>query len=216
VAPNDVAIEGLRSLRTALQFGALKQRNKVVMFTGPRPGIGKSFVSVNFAAVLAAGGERVLLIDGDMRRGNIRSLLGLTRRPGLSELLRDAELDAVVHHDVLPKLDVIIAGDVSAQPSELLMSQRLSDALGQLRERYDYVIIDSPPVLAVTDAGLIGRHVDATLLVVRHGYHTAAELGETMRQLASAGVPADGALLTDTPSSGTSYGAFSQYASRSE
>lgn len=216
LAPNDVAIEGLRSLRTALQFGVLKQRNKVVMFTGPRPGIGKSFVSLNFAAVLAAGGERVLLIDGDMRRGNLYGLLALPRGPGLSELIGGAELDAVIRRAVLPNLDVVTGGALPAHPSELLMSERLANALDALRERYDYVIVDSPPVLAVTDAGLIGRHADATLLVVRHGCHTAAELSQTMRQLASAGVAMDGALLTDTPSRGTSYGAFSDYANRTE
>ncbi|MFM0324940.1 polysaccharide biosynthesis tyrosine autokinase [Caballeronia glebae] len=214
LAPDDVAIEGLRSLRTALQFGVLKQRHKVVMFTGPRPGIGKSFVSVNFAAVLAAGGERVLLIDGDIRRGNLNGLLALSRKPGLSELIGGAQPDAVINRDVLPGLDVITNGGTPAQPSELLMSARFESVLDDLRQRYDYVIVDSPPVLAVTDAGLIGRHADATLLVVRHGVHTAAELSQAMRQLFSAGVSVDGALLTCTPSRGTSYGAFSQYANR--
>jgi tyrosine-protein kinase Etk/Wzc len=215
-APNDVAIEGLRSLRTALQFGVLKMRNKVVMITGPRPGVGKSFVSLNFSAVLAAGGERVLLIDGDMRRGDLNGLLGLSRQPGLSELLNGAGLDSAINRDVLPGLDVITGGAIPNRPSELLMSNRLSDLLAELRTRYDYVIIDSPPVLAVTDPGLIGRHVDATLLVVRHGCHTTAELSETSRQLASAGVPLDGALLTDTPARATSYGAFSTYHGREE
>jgi tyrosine-protein kinase Etk/Wzc len=215
-APNDVAIEGLRSLRTALQFGVLKMRNKVVMVTGPRPGVGKSFVSLNFSAVLAAGGERVLLIDGDMRRGDLDGMLGLSRQPGLSELLNGADLDSAIKRDILPGLDVITGGAMPNRPSELLMSDHLSDALTELRKRYDYVIIDSPPVLAVTDPGLIGRQVDATLLVVRHGCHTGAELSETMRQLASAGVPLDGALLTDTPARGISYGAFSTYHGRDE
>ncbi|MFM0052670.1 polysaccharide biosynthesis tyrosine autokinase [Caballeronia grimmiae] len=213
LAPNDVAVEGLRSLRTALQFGVLKQRNMIVMVTGARPGIGKSFISVNLAAVIAAGGARVLLIDGDMRRGNLSGVLGLTREPGFSNLLRDAEPDAVINRNVLPGLDVITGGGMPDRPSELLMNERLASVLKRLRERYDYVIIDSPPVLAVTDAGLIGRHVDASLLVVRHGRHTAAELAETTRQLANAGVPMCGALLTDTPASGTAYGAYSQYAS---
>jgi tyrosine-protein kinase Etk/Wzc len=213
-SPNDVAIEGLRSLRTALQFGVFKLRNKVIMFTGPRPGIGKSFVSVNFAAVLAAGGDRVLLIDGDMRRGNLHGLLAQARAPGLSELISGAELDAAIRRDVLPRLDVITGGSMPQHPSELLMSKRFADLLGTLRSRYDYVIIDSPPVLAVTDPGLIGRHADATLLVVRHGLHTEAELSQTMRQLVAAGVSLDGALLTDAPSHAMSYGAFSHYANR--
>jgi tyrosine-protein kinase Etk/Wzc len=214
-SPNDVAIEGLRSLRTALQFGVLKHRNKVVMFTGARPGIGKSFVSVNFATVLAAGGDRVLLIDGDIRRGDLSGAFALPRKNGLTELIDGAPLDSVLHREVLPRLDVITAGSLRTHPSELLMSDRFAHAIEDVRNRYDFVIIDSPPVLAVTDSGLIGRHADATMLVVRHGSQTAAELTQTVRQLASAGVPLDGALLTDTPSRGVAYGAFSQYESRS-
>lgn len=166
--------------------------------------------------MIAASGERVLLIDGDMRRGNLCGVLSLAREPGLSELLGDAEADAVIHRDALPGLDVITGGAMPDRPSELLMNEHLVDVFERLRERYDYVIVDSPPVLAVTDPGLIGRHVDASLLVVRHGCHTAAELGEAMRQLASAGVPVHGAVLTDTPASGASYGAYSQYTSRGD
>ncbi|SAK50342.1 exopolysaccharide transport protein family protein [Caballeronia pedi] len=216
VAPNDVAIEGLRSLRTALQFGVMKPRNNVIMVTGPRPGIGKSFVSANFATVLAAGGQRVLLIDGDMRRGDLNRMFALPRKPGLAELLNGTELDAVIHRDALPNLDVITGGAAPDLPAELLMRERFVRVLDELRARYDFVIIDSPPVLAVTDSGLIGRHAGATLLVARHGFHTAAELRQTSRQLASAGVQVDGVLLTDTPARGMAYGAFSQYASRTE
>ncbi|AQG99878.1 protein tyrosine kinase [Burkholderia sp. KK1] len=213
VAPNDVAIEGLRSLRTALQFGVLKPRNNVIMVAGPRPGIGKSFVSANFATVLASGGKRVLLIDGDMRRGDLHRMFALGRNSGLAELLGGAEPDAVIHHAVLPNLDVIACGGVPDLPAELLMRERFVHVLDGLRARYDFVIIDSPPVLAVTDSGLIGRYAGSSLLVARHGFHTAAELNQTMRQLASAGVHVEGVVLTDTPARGMSYGAFSSYAS---
>ncbi|GJH21499.1 polysaccharide biosynthesis tyrosine autokinase [Caballeronia novacaledonica] len=214
VAPNDVAIEGLRSLRTALQFGVIKPRNNVIMVTGPRPGIGKSFVSANFATVLAAGGQRVLLIDGDMRRGDLNRMFAQPGTPGLAELLNGADPDAVIRQGVLPHLDLITGGAAPDLPAELLMRERFARVLDELRARYDFVIIDSPPVLAVTDSGLIGRHAGAALLVARHGFHTAAELRQTARQLVSAGVQVDGVLLTDTPARGMAYGAFSQYASR--
>jgi tyrosine-protein kinase Etk/Wzc len=216
VAPNDVAIEGLRSLRTALQFGVMKPRNNLIMVTGPRPGVGKSFVSANFATVLAAGGQRVLLIDGDMRCGDLDCMFALPRKSGLAEMLGGAEPDAVIHRGVLPNLDVITGGGTPDLPAELLMLERFARVLDEVRARYDFVIIDTPPVLAVTDSGLIGRHAGASLLVARHGVHTAAELRQTTSQLASAGVRLDGVLLTGTPARGMSYGAFSQYESRSE
>jgi tyrosine-protein kinase Etk/Wzc len=217
IAPGDIAVEGLRSLRTALQFGVLKARNNVIMVTGPRPGIGKSFVSGNFAALLAAGGQRVLLIDGDMRRGDLNRMFAVPMKPGFADILSGADPESVIRRAVLPGLDVIVRGATPKLPAELLMSKRLAHVLADLQAKYDYVIIDSPPVLAVTDAGLIGRHAGATLLVARHGLHSAAELSETTHQLSSAGTQIDGVVLTDTPSkSGVSYGAFSHYTSRSE
>ncbi|SAK72803.1 polysaccharide biosynthesis tyrosine autokinase [Caballeronia ptereochthonis] len=216
LSPNDVAVEGLRSLRTALQFGVLAPRNNVIMVTGPRPGIGKSFVAANFATVLAAGGQRVLLIDGDMRRGDLHRMFALPRKQGFAELLAGVEPDAVIHHDALAQLDVITGGSAPNLPAELLMRERFARVLDDLRARYDFVIIDSPPVLAVTDSALIGRHAGATLLVARHGSHSAAELVQTRHQLVSAGVQVDGVLLTDTPPRGMAYGAFSQYANRGE
>lgn len=216
VFPDDVAVEGLRSLRTALQFGVLKPENNIVMVTGPRPGVGKSFVSVNLATVLAATGKRILLIDADMRRGNVHSYFSIDGKPGLSEVLTGHEPVDVIHRQVLPNLDVMMAGVVPERPSELLLRERFSSVLKSLATRYDMVIIDSPPVLAVTDPVLIGKEAGATLLVVRHGRHSAAELRETTRQLASAGVVVDGMLLTDVPQRGQSYGAYSDYRKKSD
>jgi tyrosine-protein kinase Etk/Wzc len=211
VFPDDVAVEGLRSLRTALQFGVLKPENNIVMITGPRPGVGKSFVSVNLATVLAATGKRILLIDADMRRGDAHTYFSIDKKPGLSEVLTGSELGLVIRRQVLPNLDVIMAGSLPERPSELLQRDRFRTMLKSLAAAYDMVIVDSPPVLAVTDPMLIGKEVGATLMVVRHGRHSSAELQETVRQLASAGVAVDGVLLTDVPQRGTSYGAYSDY-----
>ncbi|MEM5314007.1 polysaccharide biosynthesis tyrosine autokinase [Paraburkholderia sp. JHI869] len=216
VYPDDVAVEGLRSLRTAMQFGVLKPENNIVMLTGPRPGVGKSFVSVNLATVLAATGKRILLIDADMRRGDIHSYFSINRKPGFSDLLIGREPKEVIHREALPNLDVIMSGAIPDRPAELLVRDRLGEMLNALASSYDMVIIDSPPVLAVTDAVLIGKHAGATLMVVRHGRHSAAELRECTRQLASAGVDVDGLLLTDVPERGASYGAYSNYSKRSD
>jgi tyrosine-protein kinase Etk/Wzc len=214
--PDDVAVEGLRSLRTALQFGVLKPGNNIVMLTGPRPGVGKSFVSVNLATVLAATGKRVLLIDADLRRGDVHSYFSIKRSPGLSDAIAGAESNDFIHHELLPNLDVMMAGSVPDRPSELLLSERVGQMLDQYAAAYDMVIVDSPPVLAVTDPVLIGKHAGATLMVVRHGCHSAAELRESARQLSSGGVTIDGVLLTDVPQRGASYGAYSNYSKKTD
>ncbi|MFT0168762.1 polysaccharide biosynthesis tyrosine autokinase [Paraburkholderia mimosarum] len=214
VYPDDVAVEGMRSLRTAMQFGVLKPENNIVMLTGPRPGVGKSFVSVNLATVLAATGKRILLIDADMRRGDVHFYFSIARKRGFSDLLTGCEQRDAIHREVLPNLDVITSGSIPDRPAELLTRERLGEVLKALALSYDVVIIDSPPVLAVTDAVLIGKHAGATLMVVRHGRHSAAELRECTRQLTSAGVEIDGLLLTDVPERGASYGAYSNYSKK--
>jgi len=215
VHPGDVAVEGLRSLRTAMQFGVLKPENNVVMVTGPRPGVGKSFISVNLATVLAATGKRILLIDADMRRGDVHSYFAIKAKPGLSEVLAGNDPKDVIHREVLPNLDVMMSGSVPDRPAEILVRDRLADVLKALASSYDTVIIDSPPVLAVTDAVVIGKHAGATLMVVRHGRHSAAELRECTRQLASGGVDVSGFLLTDVPGRGIAYGAYTSYSGKS-
>jgi tyrosine-protein kinase Etk/Wzc len=211
VFPNDIAVEGLRSLRTALQFGVLKPENNIVMITGPRPGVGKTFVSVNLAAVLASTGKRILLIDADMRCGNVHSYFSIDSKPGLAEVLTGREPLEVIHRHVLPNLDVMMGGMAPDRPAELLLRERFATVLNSLSMTYDMVIVDSPPVLAVTDPVLIGKESGATLMVVRHGRHSAAELKETARHLSSSGVAVDGVVLTDVPQRGTSYGAYSDY-----
>jgi tyrosine-protein kinase Etk/Wzc len=209
--PDDVAVEGIRSLRTALQFGLLKSHNNIVMLTGPRPEVGKSFLSVNLSAVLSAGGKRVLLIDSDMRRGDVHEYFSLPRKPGLSDVIGGVDPNSAIHRQVLPNLDVLMSGSVARNPAEMLMSDVFGTLLGQFSQQYDLVIVDSPPVLAVTDPVLIGKHAGLTLLVVRHGQQSAAELQESVRQLSSAGRVVDGVLLNDVPQRASAYGAFSEY-----
>ncbi|ASW02731.1 polysaccharide biosynthesis tyrosine autokinase [Paraburkholderia aromaticivorans] len=211
VQPDDIAVEGIRSLRTALQFGLLKSHNNIVMLTGPRPGVGKSFLSVNLSAVLSAGGKRVLLIDSDMRRGNVHRYFSLPSKPGLSDVIGGVEASSAVHRQVLPNLDVLMSGSVASSPAEMLMSDSFGKLLTQFSKLYDVVIVDSPPVLAVTDPVLVGKHAGLRLLVVRHGRHSAAELQESARQLSSAGRAVDGVLLNGVPPRASTYGAFSEY-----
>jgi tyrosine-protein kinase Etk/Wzc len=212
-SPSDVAVEGIRSLRTALLFGMATAANNVVMITGPRPDIGKSFLSVNLAAVLASAGKRVLLIDADLRRGNIHAYFGKFRDPGLQDVITGTPIDAVVRKHVLPNLDVLTRGAISTSPSEVLMSDRLSKVIDHFSLAYDIVIVDTPPVLAATDSSVIGKHAGTTLLVMRHGRHSATELHESVRLLASAGVEINGVVLTDVPARSSAHGTYSSYVS---
>lgn len=212
-APQDIAVEGIRSLRTALQFQMTSARNNIVMVTGPRPGVGKSFLSINLAAVVAAANLRVLVIDADLRRGGMASYFGINRGPGLGDLLAGIPSEKAIRYGVLPNLDIIARGGSTPNPAEALMSERFANAIKSFSEKYDIVIIDTPPVLAVTDSMLIGKYAGTTLLATRYAEHSAAELRETVRLLASAGVTICGVTIGDVPRSAAAYGAFSTYES---
>jgi tyrosine-protein kinase Etk/Wzc len=205
-APEDIAVEGVRNLRTSLQLSLDHAPNNVVMITGSRPDAGKSFLSVNLAALVASANKRVLVIDGDMRRGDVHSHFGIAHQPGLSDVLSGGDLASMIQRDVLPGLDVLAKGTLPSHPSELLMSSRFESMLEELKARYDLVIIDTPPVLAVTDSTLIGKHAGTTLLVVRHGRHPVNEIAETAKRLRNGGVGLRGVLLTDVPQEGAFLG----------
>jgi tyrosine-protein kinase Etk/Wzc len=160
----DLAIESLRSLRTTLHFAFLEAQNNIIMITGPSPGVGKTFVSTNLAVVLADAGKKILLIDGDMRKGFINKSLGLERENGLSDLISNSiTLGEAIHPIAAANIDFIPTGSIPPNPSELLLHERFGQLLGTLSKKYDHIIIDSPPILAVTDACIIGRMASATL-----------------------------------------------------
>lgn len=208
VDSEDLAVEGIRSLRTAMQFALLEAKNNVIVIAGPRPDVGKSFVSVNLSAVLASGGRRVLLIDADMRRGNVHSYLGVSKQPGLSDVVTGVNVDDAILRDVVPGVDLLPKGSLAPNPAELLLSDRFKALLESVSQRYDLVIVDTPPVLAVTDSTVIGRLAGATLLVVRHGQHPRAELIECANRLRAGGAELKGALLTDVPRHRFGYGSY--------
>jgi tyrosine-protein kinase Etk/Wzc len=205
-APQDMAVEGVRNLRTSLQLSLNHAENNIVMITGSRPDSGKSFLSVNLSALVASADKRVLIIDGDMRRGDVHSHFGIPHQPGLSDVLSGGDLRSMIQHDVLPGLDVLPKGSLHMHPAELLMSKRFETMLDELKPYYDVVIVDTPPVLAVTDATLIGKYAGTTLLVVRHGRHPLNEIIETAKRMRNAGVAMRGVLLTDVPQEGAFLG----------
>jgi tyrosine-protein kinase Etk/Wzc len=196
-APSDMAMEALRSLRTSLHFARMETRNNLLMIAGPSPGVGKSFVCSNLAVTIAQAGQRVLLIDADMRRGSLHRLLGVRAEDGLSELISGQIPleDAIRRVAGTENLSFISRGRIPPNPSELLMHANFGSLLHQLGSRYDLVIIDTPPVLAVTDAAVIGQHAGTSLLVVRYGQNQSREIAMAKQRLEQNGVELKGAIV---------------------
>jgi len=207
--PDDAAIESLRSLRTAMQFAMLEAPDNRVMITGPTPGVGKSFVTANFAALMASAGKRTLLVDADMRRGHLHQYLGLQRHGGLSELIAGSlTVQQTVHRQVVGNLDFLATGQLPPNPAELLVSESFRTAIEKLSADYDLVVIDAPPVLVASDAATLANHAGTVLLVARAGVSTMGELRESTRRLALSGKAATGVLLNAMDTSKRGYQAY--------
>ena len=190
---DDMALESIRSIRTSLHFAMMETKNNIVALTSSSPGAGKSFVSNNLAALIAQSGQKVLLVDMDMRRGHLHKTMYRERSPGLSNLLSEGVGYAqVIHRDIIPNMDFISTGDIPPNPSELLMSKAYTDFIDQIQQHYDIVLVDTPPALAVTDAALIGRQAGTNLLVVRHGKNSLREVQQTQRELGNLDVTLKG------------------------
>ncbi|WP_426190773.1 polysaccharide biosynthesis tyrosine autokinase [Massilia sp. DWR3-1-1] len=197
-APADGAIEALRSFRASLRFSLPQFDNNVIMFAGPTSGMGKSFISANFAAVLAAGGQRVLLIDADLRNGCLHQVFGVPRGDGLREAASGAVAPATaLVRGVVPNLDLMTTGSLAGERSDLLLQVDVGALLGALRGHYDLVLVDSPPVLALADPLVIGSHAGAVFLVVRAGVSTAREIAEAVKRLNLAGIAPAGIVFND-------------------
>jgi tyrosine-protein kinase Etk/Wzc len=207
VDSNSQAIEALRSLRTSLHFAMLEAPNNIILVTGPAPNIGKSFVAANFGAVLALTGKRVALVDVDMRRGHLNKYFDLKPKPGVSDYVAgDVGLQDLFQPTGVAGLDFIARGSAPPNPAELLMHERLGELLQELSARYDYVLLDSPPLLAVSDAAIVAKLAGTTLLVLKSAEHPLREIEETLKRLANAGVRPRGVLLNQVGARVGSYG----------
>nr|WP_255762558.1 polysaccharide biosynthesis tyrosine autokinase [Halomonas alkalisoli] len=195
-SPSDLSIEALRSLRTSLHFAMLEAGDNRLMLTSSSPAVGKSFISVNLAAVCAQAGQKVLVIDGDMRKGHVHHVFHGDSEGGLSELL-DGKLTLTdaIRSTAVNGLEYIARGQTPSNPSELLMQPSFSQLMVDLSSRYDLVVIDTPPVLAVTDAAIIGKHVGTSLLVARFGMTPPGEIQATVEKLETSGLFLKGAIL---------------------
>ncbi|PTT29231.1 polysaccharide biosynthesis tyrosine autokinase [Pseudomonas sp. HMWF021] len=204
--PTDLSIESIRSLRTCLHFAALDSTNNRIMISGPSPQVGKTFVSSNLAAVMAQSGQRVLLIDADMRKGHLHKTLNVPIANGLSDLLvKRCSIEQAINTVEIDNLHFISRGQVPPNPSELLMHANFRDLLAELSERYDVVIIDTPPLLAVTDAAIVGREAGISLIVTRFAVNPAKEIEMTIRRFAQNGIELKGAVFNGVEKRAASY-----------
>lgn len=204
--PTDLSIESIRSLRTCLHFAALDSTNNRIMISGPSPQVGKTFVSSNLAAVMAQSGQRVLLIDADMRKGHLHKTLNVPIANGLSDLLvKRCSIEQAVNTVEIDNLHFISRGQVPPNPSELLMHANFRDLLAELSQRYDVVIIDTPPLLAVTDAAIVGREAGISLIVTRFAVNPAKEIEATIRRFAQNGIELKGAVFNGVEKRAASY-----------
>ncbi|KQN43709.1 polysaccharide biosynthesis tyrosine autokinase [Rouxiella silvae] len=204
--PADLAIEAIRGLRTSLHFAMLEASNNILMISGASPNAGKTFISSNLAAVLAQGDQRILFIDADMRKGYTHKLFNTGFENGLSDILAGK---ATIAQCVKPissvNFDFISRGQLPPNPVELLMHKRFKELLDWASANYDLVMIDTPPILAVTDAAVVGRYSGTTLLVARFEQNTAKEIEVSVKRFEQSGVEVKGCILNGVVKKASSY-----------
>ncbi|QHS14353.1 polysaccharide biosynthesis tyrosine autokinase [Shewanella sp. Arc9-LZ] len=211
--PADLSIEALRSLRTSLHFAMMEAKNNIIAISGPSPGVGKSFISVNLAAVLAQSGKKVLIIDADMRKGYLQTQFGLKWDDGLSDYLSGRlNLEQVTKPSKIEGLKVITRGQIPPNPSELLMHSNFSKLVDEVSKAYDLVIIDTPPILAVTDPAIVSAHTGTTLLVARFGQNHLREIELTRNRFEQNGIDVKGVVFNGVvKKASNAYGYYGYY-----
>lgn len=206
---NDIAIESLRSIRTTIHFSLANAKNNIIAISGPAPEVGKSFISANLATIFAQSNKRVLLIDADIRRGYLHKYFNRETTPGLTELLSNqSSVEQTVFKTEVANLDFIARGKNQSNPSEILGSTQFKQLLEQLSQQYDHIILDTPPVLAVTDGIIISQYAGVNLVVARYAKTQIKELELTVNRFEQAGTKINGIILNDInrASGGYSYG----------
>lgn len=204
--PADLAVEAIRGLRTSLHFAMMEAKNNILMISGASPNAGKTFISTNLAATIALTGKKVLFIDADLRKGYVHKMFGGNNEHGLSDILSgQTTLDNSLKHVKEGGFDYIGRGAVPPNPAELLMHPRFETLLKKVSNEYDLVIIDTPPILAVTDAAIIGRYAGTTLLVARFEINTPKELMVSVKRFEQSGITIKGCILNGIVKKASSY-----------
>ncbi|MCS6686299.1 polysaccharide biosynthesis tyrosine autokinase [Klebsiella pneumoniae subsp. pneumoniae] len=204
--PADLAIEAIRGLRTSLHFAMMEARNNILMISGASPNSGKTFVSSNLAAIISQTGKKVLFLDADLRKGYTHKLFNVSNENGLSDYLAGkVDIKNCVKQIKTAGFDFISRGMVPPNPAELLMHSRFQNLLSWASDNYDLVIVDTPPILAVTDAAIIGNYAGTTLLVARFEQNTVKEIEVSAKRFEQSGVMIKGCILNGVVKKASSY-----------
>ena len=211
--PLDPAAEAYRNLRMNLMFMSTEEKPiRTLIFSSPGPNEGKSTTSINLAVMLAQQNHRVLLVDADVRRPALHRAMDVLREPGLTNLLiGDAEIREAVRPNVMPNLDVLPSGPFPPNPSELLNSKKMQQLLRHFEGTYTHIIIDSPPILAVTDSAILATHTDGMVLVLRSGETEQRAAERAVDQVRRVGVRVFGAVLNEVSSTTVEESYYMQY-----
>lgn len=207
--PADLAIEAIRGLRTSLHFAMMDASNNVLMISGASPKAGKTFISTNLAAIIAQTGKKVLFIDTDMRRGYSHKIFNVSKDKGLSDYLAGKiAIGEAIKKIPSAGFDFISCGMVPPNPAELLMHSRFDEIIKWANERYDLVVIDTPPILAVTDAAIIGRYAGTSLILARFEENTVKQIQISINRFEQAGVTIKGCILNGVVKRVSNYYAY--------
>lgn len=206
---DSLSYEAIKSLRTNLMFGMPKegktgQRAKVLLITGESPGVGKSFISANLTEVFSQLDKKVLIIDADMRLGVLHTIFNIDRNIGLGDYLSQSEdelhegdVSGFIHSTAIDNIDFMPRGEHPRNPASLLSSGRFVQLMTQLNSYYDYIVIDSPPVLAASDAIILSQYADKVLMVTRYNNSIEGQLVYAIKQMSKAQIHVDGIILND-------------------
>ncbi|UOO92728.1 polysaccharide biosynthesis tyrosine autokinase [Vitreoscilla stercoraria] len=217
--PTDATVEAIRALRTSVYFMVMEAKNNILMVSGATSGLGKSFVSVNLAVVMAQSSKKVLIVDADMRNGYLHAMLKQPLDFGFSDVLSGkCTVNDAIRKTEIDGLDIITRGELPNNPAELLMSSDLTHVLKEAMSQYDYIILDVPPIMAVTDAAIMGQQVGSTVIVARYGVTTEQDIENTISRFNSSNVVVKGAVLNGVEKSANNqyaYEAYNNYQHRS-